>query len=100
MKKKILTIILFVGFTMVACMNNQSSIITANKQESKPTEIVELPDGATYTITATPVLKEINGKKYQMYAYNDMIPGPILKVTQGSKIKILLKTLRCFRIFD
>lgn len=57
-------------------------------QESKFSEVILLKDGDSYTITASQVLKEVNGKQYTMYAYNDMIPGPMLKVTQGSRVKI------------
>lgn len=49
-------------------------------------EIVELADGETYEIMISEVRKEIDGEEVKMLAYNDMIPGPILKVQQWSKI--------------
>lgn len=58
---------------------------------SQPTEIVDLQDKNEYTITAELIQKEINGKTNTMYAYNGMIPGPILKVKQNSTITFHFK---------
>ena len=55
---------------------------------SKPTETVELKDGDAYDLTAGYVEKEINGVKYRMLAYNGSIPGPLIKVAQGSEVTI------------
>lgn len=54
----------------------------------KPTQIVELKDGDTYTIEVTKVKKEIGNATLDMLAYNGQIPWPIIKVAQNSKIKI------------
>lgn len=54
----------------------------------KPTEIVELKDGDTYTIDITKVKKEIGNATLDMLAYNWQIPWPIIKVAQNSKVKI------------
>ena len=56
-----------------------------NATESK---VVELLDGDVYTIVASFVKKEINGKKVTMLAYNGSIPGPIIKAPQGAEITI------------
>lgn len=56
-------------------------------QATKP-QIVELQDGETYEITSSLVQKEINGQIITMAAYNGSIPGPVLKVQQGSKVNI------------
>lgn len=66
-------------------VNTQDTKISASAQ---PSQIVELKDGDAYTITASQVLKNINGQEYPMYAYNNMSPGPILKVAQGSRITV------------
>src|SRR3989344_2019117 len=58
--------------------------------KAQPSQIIELKDEETYTVTASRVLKNINGKEYEMYAYNNMSPGPLLKVVQGSRVKINL----------
>lgn len=90
MKQLIVTTLLLLSVLLVAgctqSINNPNQ--TQNMQEAKSPEIVNLKNGETYSITASQVLKKINGKEYLMYAYNDMIPAPTLKVSQGSKITV------------
>ncbi len=57
----------------------------------KPTEIVELQNGDTFDLTASMVRKEINGQAHEMLAYNGSIPGPVLRVAQGSEITVNFK---------
>src|SRR3989344_182396 len=59
--------------------------------EAKPSETVELKSGDTYNLTASYVEKSINGTKYRMLAYNGSIPGPLIKVAQGSEVTINFK---------
>jgi FtsP/CotA-like multicopper oxidase with cupredoxin domain len=54
-------------------------------------EVVEIPDGGTYTITAAPVTKKINGRAVRMLAYNGSIPGPTLKARQGSTFTVVFR---------
>lgn len=54
-------------------------------------QVVELKDGDTYELVASMVQKTINGQLQKMLAYNGSIPGPLLKVTQGSRITINFK---------
>lgn len=56
----------------------------------KNSETVELKDGDTYSMTATIVKKNINGKEVKMLAYNGMIPGPLIKVKKDSEITLNL----------
>src|SRR3989344_2165480 len=56
--------------------------------ESKQSEIVELNDKQILQLKAMPVVKEINGVKIKMYGYNGQIPGPLIKVRQGSTIYV------------
>lgn len=56
--------------------------------DTKPLETVELKDGDTYNVTAGYVKKDINGKEYRMLAYNNSIPGPLLKIPQGAEVTI------------
>lgn len=49
---------------------------------------VELKDGDSYTLTASMVSKAINGHTIRMLAYNGSIPGPTIKVAQGSTVHI------------
>lgn len=53
-----------------------------------PTEMVVLKDGDTFDLTATIVEKNVGNRKVKMLAYNAMIPGPIIRVDQGSEINI------------
>ncbi|KAA0206576.1 multicopper oxidase family protein [Candidatus Uhrbacteria bacterium] len=53
--------------------------------------LVTLESGDTYDLVARPVQKEIGGKTQNMLAYNGQIPGPVLKVKQGSEITIRFK---------
>ena len=55
---------------------------------AKAPEIVELKNGDHYILTAGFVKKEIGNFTYKMLAYNDSIPGPILKVSEGAEIII------------
>ncbi len=58
---------------------------------ARPAETVELKNGDTYDLTAGYVRKEINGTEYRMLAYNGSIPGPLIKVAQGSEVSINFK---------
>lgn len=58
---------------------------------AQTTQVVELKDGDTYDLTASTVTKEINGVKYKMLAYNGSIPGPLLKIPQGTEVTINFK---------
>lgn len=62
-----------------------------NYPEAKSSEIVELKNGDTYTLTASIVKKRINGTEVKMLAYNGSIPGPLIKVPQGSEITLDFK---------
>ena len=64
---------------------------TGGLENAKSTEIIEADDGQTIELEAKPVVKEINGNKIRMYSYNGQIPGPLIKVKQGSTIYISFK---------
>lgn len=55
---------------------------------AKSSPVAELTDGDTYNLEATIVQKTINGQPVKMLAYNGSIPGPLIKVTQGSEVTI------------
>ncbi|QQR54574.1 multicopper oxidase family protein [Candidatus Peregrinibacteria bacterium] len=61
---------------------------TSEAPLASSTQIVELKDGDTYDLESSFVEKELNGSLYKMLAYNGSIPGPTLKVKQGSTITI------------
>ncbi len=60
----------------------------SNLPPAKSSTIMYVKNGSEITLTADIVVKEINGVKYKMYAYNGMIPGIAFKVDKGSRIKV------------
>jgi len=56
--------------------------------EASAPAIIELKNGDTFDLTAGIVKKRIVGHEVKMLAYNDSIPGPILKVVKGAEITI------------
>jgi len=54
--------------------------------EAGPPKMIELADGETLNLVLGPVSKHLNGSVVRMLAYNGSIPGPTLKVRQGSEI--------------
>lgn len=63
----------------------------ARAPEVRATEVIELQDGDTFTLTTSYVSQEIGGKTYRMMAYNGSIPGPSIHVKQGSTITVTLQ---------
>jgi FtsP/CotA-like multicopper oxidase with cupredoxin domain len=53
-----------------------------------PTETVDLSDGAAFDLRITPVTKQIGGATVRMLAYNGSIPGPTLRVRQGTEVVV------------
>jgi len=66
---------------------------TEGLPEATPMQIVELKDGDTFLLTAAPVKERINGQWTRRLAYNGSVPGPILRVKQGSSVRVTLKNL-------
>ena len=60
----------------------------AGLAEARPTAIVELPDGASFDLSIGPVLKRLGDQDIRMLAYNGSIPGPTLRVRQGSRLTV------------
>src|ERR671931_2855258 len=61
---------------------------TEGLPEARRTELVELVDGDEYELEITPVRKRIGDATVRMLAYNGSVPGPTLKVAQGSTITV------------
>ena len=51
-------------------------------------ELVDLSDGEAFDLRIAPVVKEVGDATVRMLAYNGSIPGPTLKVQQGSDIEV------------
>jgi FtsP/CotA-like multicopper oxidase with cupredoxin domain len=60
----------------------------AGLPQDRPTEVVELADGATFALGISSVAKRLGGDTLRMLAYNGSIPGPTLRVPQGSEITV------------
>lgn len=60
----------------------------AGLPDASDLQFVELNNGDSYTVTASYVKKEIGNRMLRMLAYNGSIPGPFIKVTQGSTVTI------------
>ncbi len=64
---------------------------TTGLREATSSEVVELKNGYTYSLTASIVKKVIGETAVKMLAYNGMIPGPLLKIPQGAEITVNFK---------
>ena len=58
---------------------------------AKKTEIVDVKSGDTIVLTAASVKKSLGGHEVRMVAFNGSIPGPTIRVKQGSEIFIVFK---------
>lgn len=56
--------------------------------QAQPTPIVTLHDGDTFDLQTSYVSKDINGTMHTMLAYNESIPGPTIRVQQGTTVTI------------
>jgi FtsP/CotA-like multicopper oxidase with cupredoxin domain len=56
--------------------------------EAGAPEVVELADGDRFDLRIAPVAKQVGDAKVRMLAYNCSIPGPVLKVKEGSEIVV------------
>jgi FtsP/CotA-like multicopper oxidase with cupredoxin domain len=61
---------------------------TAGLPEATSPEVVELADGAEFDLSITPVAKRLGDATVRMLGYNGSIPGPTLKVKEGSEIVV------------
>src|SRR4249919_3376216 len=56
--------------------------------ESVGTEVFDLGDGETFDLRIAPVTKTIGDATVRMLAYNGSIPGPTLRVREGSRLVV------------
>ena len=61
---------------------------TAGLPQAVPTQLVELADGDTFELRIAPVAKRIGDDTVRMIAYNRSIPGPTLRVREGSELVV------------
>ncbi|HSD23384.1 MAG TPA: multicopper oxidase family protein [Solirubrobacterales bacterium] len=65
----------------------------AGLPEAHEPEVVQLADGDEFDLSIAPVAKRINGATVRMLAYNGSIPGPTLKVREGSELVVNIENL-------
>jgi suppressor of ftsI len=53
-----------------------------------PARIIDLADGDSLDLAAGRVRRRIGGRDYVMYAFNEMYPGPLIRVDRGSTIVV------------
>jgi len=56
--------------------------------EAAPSQLIALEDGEEFDLRIGPVAKQLGDAWVRMLAYNGSIPGPVLKVKQGSEIVV------------
>jgi FtsP/CotA-like multicopper oxidase with cupredoxin domain len=61
---------------------------TAGLPEARAPELVELSESDQYELRIAPVAKPLGDATVRMLAYNGSIPGPTLKVKEGSEIVV------------
>jgi FtsP/CotA-like multicopper oxidase with cupredoxin domain len=61
---------------------------TAGLPRARAPETVELADGDEFDLSIAPVVKQLGDVTVRMLAYNGSIPGPTLKVQEGSEIVV------------
>ena len=61
---------------------------TSNLQDCVAPALVELADGDTFDLRIAPVVKQLGDDRVRMLAYNGSIPGPTLRVAEGSEISV------------
>jgi FtsP/CotA-like multicopper oxidase with cupredoxin domain len=61
---------------------------TEGLPDVRPPEVVELADGEEFELEIAPVKKQIGDATVRMLAYNGSVPGPTLKVPEGSTITV------------
>lgn len=87
------TLSVIIVFTVVVFMswNGVDAWAQTTMGEMNPpahNQPVELSNGSIFQLEAKPIAKSINGKMVHMYSYNGQIPGPMLKVKQGSSVYV------------
>jgi FtsP/CotA-like multicopper oxidase with cupredoxin domain len=60
----------------------------AGLPEAHAPDVVQLSDGDQFDLRIAPVAKQLGDAKVRMLAYNGSIPGPILKVKEGSEVVV------------
>lgn len=71
--------------------DNSTNSPIAETTSTKPQTMVDLNDGDAYTFTLKAVPQTIAGHEVTALTYNGIVPGPTIRVKQGSTIQLTLK---------
>lgn len=72
----------------MATTHDQFPSDTTGLPEARASEVIELGDGGRFDLRIAPVAKRIGEDTMRMLAYNSSIPGPTLKVREGSEVVV------------
>jgi FtsP/CotA-like multicopper oxidase with cupredoxin domain len=64
---------------------------TAGLPEAGASKVVRLADGDGYELRIGPVVNQLGDDRVRMLAYNGTVPGPTLRVRQGSEIVVRVR---------
>ena len=67
-----------------------STDVTGLAEATRPA-VVALDNGATYELRIAPVAKNLGDDRVRMLSYNGSIPGPTLRVRQGSEVVVQVR---------
>ena len=73
---------------LVSKSSDQFPTETEGLAEARSPELVELADGDHVDLRIAPVAKQLGDATVRMLAYNGSIPGPTLKVQQGTRVVV------------
>ena len=76
------------GDLKMATTHDQFPTDTTGLPTARASEVVELGDGDRFDLKIAPVAKRIGDATVRMLAYNGSIPGPTLKVREGSEVVV------------
>jgi FtsP/CotA-like multicopper oxidase with cupredoxin domain len=72
----------------ITTLTEQFPTATNGLAEARTTQLLELNDGDQFELRIAPVTKQLNDQAVRMLAYNGSIPGPTLRVQQGSELVV------------
>ena len=73
--------------TMIDTTATFSTEVTGLADATRP-DVVALDDGDSYQLRIAPVAKTLGDDRVRMLSYNGSIPGPTLRVRQGSEVVV------------
>jgi FtsP/CotA-like multicopper oxidase with cupredoxin domain len=77
----------------MATTDDQFPTGTSGLPDARASAVAELADGDRFDLRIAPVAKRIGDATVRMLAYNGSIPGPTLKVPEGSEIVVDIENL-------